>query len=59
MHIDGSKDPHAGQLHPLWRSTPLRVGRPATYTEAIPLLSQALWELDMAFRGMGIRFEQK
>lgn len=41
----------------VWRSRPLDVERPATYTEAIPLLTTALWELDMAFRGMRISFE--
>lgn len=55
--VDGSRDPDAGQLRPLWRSRDLIVGRPATYTEAIPLLSSGLWELSMAFQGMGIRFE--
>lgn len=59
FHVDGSKDPHAGQLKPLWRSRPLSVPRPATYTEAIPLLSEGLWELSMAFQGIGIRFEQR
>jgi hypothetical protein len=59
FHVDGSKDPHAGPLHPLWRSRPLSVRRPATYTEAIPLLSEGLWELSMAFQGIGIRFEQR
>ena len=56
--VDGSKDPNAGQLKPLWRSRDLIIGRPATYTEAIPRLSEGLWELSMAFQGMGIRFEQ-
>lgn len=41
----------------VWRSRHLEVERPATYTEAIPLLTSALWELDMAFRGMRISFE--
>jgi len=59
FYVDGSKDPHAGQLHPLWRSRPLIVPRPATYTEAIPRLSEGLWELSMAFQGIGIRFEQR
>ena len=57
--VDGSSDPHAGQLHPLWASRPLMVPRPATYTEAIPRLTEGLWELSIAFQGMGVRFEQR
>lgn len=59
IQVDGSKDPNAGQLRPLWSSRPLLVPRPATYTEAIPKLSEALWELSMAFQGIGVRFEQR
>lgn len=58
MYIDGSQDWNGGYLKPVWRSVPIRGVRPLTYTEGIPLLSQALWELSMAFQGMGIRFEQ-
>jgi hypothetical protein len=58
MHIDGSQERNGGYQKPVWRSVPVRGVRPPTYTEAIPLLSQVLWELSMAFQGMGIRFEQ-
>lgn len=56
--VDGTLEPNSSQLRPLWASRPLIVPRPASYTEAIPRLSEALWELSMAFQGIGVRFEQ-
>jgi hypothetical protein len=59
FYLDGSKNPAGGQLKTLWRSVPLRTKRPATYADAVPLLSVATWELGIALQGMHVVFEQK
>lgn len=58
IYVDAGDDPRGGYQRRVWRSIPLKTRVPATYTEAIPLVSEALWELSMAFQGIGIRFEQ-
>lgn len=59
IRLDGSQRRDGGLLKPAWASVPLKTRVPATYTEAIPLLSEALWELNCAFQGVGIRFEHR
>jgi len=59
FYLDGSKNPNGGQLKPLWRSVPLRTKRPATYADAIPMLSIGIWELGIALQGMHVVFENE